>query len=153
MTLGTRALFLAGALAGALLPVSRALSQQQIVAGPPTETQFQSIVPHWKTEEYLLIGNATRGAGEPMIAVDPTDPKTLVAVAMANIQQLGGKPLNHNGTAEFHAAPGSTVTDVAVTHDGGVTWKVDELPILSGKFTRCPDAFVSVMRQIGRAHV
>lgn len=88
MTPGTRALFLAGALAGAVLPLSRALSQQQIVAGPPTETQFESIVPHWKTEEYLLIGNATRGAGEPMIAVDPTDPKTLVAVAMANIQDL-----------------------------------------------------------------
>jgi hypothetical protein len=138
---------LATALAGAVLPVSRALSRQQIVAGPPTEAQFESIVPHWKTEEYLLIGNATRGGGEPMIAVDPTDPKNIVAVAMANLQQLGGKPLHHDGTAEFHAVPESTVTDVAVTHDGGVTWKVGKLPILSGKFTRCPDAFVSVTRQ------
>jgi hypothetical protein len=147
MTPRTRALLLAALLASAVLPVSRALSQQQIVAGPPTEAQFESIVPHWRTEEYLLMGDATRGAGEPMIAVDPTDPKNIVAVAMANIQQLGGRPLHHNGTAEFHAVPRSTVTSVAVTHDGGVTWTVGELPILSGKFTRCPDAFVSVTRQ------
>lgn len=140
-------LLLAVVLSGAAIPCSRALSQQQIVAGPPSDAQFASIVPHWKTEEYLLIGDATRGAGEPMIAVDPTDPRNVVAVAMANLQQLGGEPLHHNGTAEFHAVPGSTVTNVAVTHDGGVTWKVGELPILSGKFTRCPDAFVTVTRQ------
>ena len=24
------------------------------------------------TEEYLLLGDSTRGAGEPMVAVDPT---------------------------------------------------------------------------------
>jgi hypothetical protein len=147
VTPAKRTLLLAIVLWGTGLSCSGAVPQQQIVTGPPTDAQFASIVPHWKTEEYLLIGNADRGAGEPMIAVDPTDPKTIVAVGMANLQQLGGKPLHHGGTAEFHAVPGSTVTNVAVTHDGGVTWKVGELPILSGKFTRCPDAFVSVTLQ------
>lgn len=138
---------LALVLAGAGFSGWPARARQPASFGPPTEAQFAAIVPHWKTEEYLLLGNATRGAGEPMIAVDPADPRNMVAVAMANVQQLGGEPLHHNGTAEFHAVAGSTVTDVAVTHDGGVTWKLGKLPVLSGKFTRCPDAFVSVTRQ------
>jgi len=31
-----------------------------------------------KSEEYLLLGNATRGAGEPMLAVDPVDPQSII---------------------------------------------------------------------------
>jgi hypothetical protein len=96
------------------------------------------------SEEYLLMGDATRGAGEPMIAVDPTNPKNIVAVAMGNLQQIGGKPATGNMTDAFHAVANSTVTWLAVTHDGGSSWKVGELPILTGKFTRCPDSFVSV---------
>jgi hypothetical protein len=142
-----RAAFFGIVLAAAGFPGWSVRAQQPLSFGPPTEAQFAAIVPHWRTEEYLLLGNATRGAGEPMIAVDPTNPRNMVAVAMANLQQLGGKPLHHNGTAEFHAVAGSTVTDVAVTHDGGATWKLGELPALSGKFTRCPDAFVSVTRE------
>jgi hypothetical protein len=32
------------------------------------------------SEEYLLLGDSTRGAGEPMVAVDPTDPRHIIAV-------------------------------------------------------------------------
>src|SRR6516225_6799671 len=50
--------------------------------GPPPERPV--------TEEYLLLGNSTRGAGEPMVAVDPTDPRHIIAVAMGNLQILPG---------------------------------------------------------------
>jgi len=96
------------------------------------------------SDEYLLLGDATRGAGEPMIAVDPTNPNNIVAVAMGNLQRLDGKPATGNMTDAFHAVAGSTITWLAVTHDGGSSWTVRELPILTGKFTRCPDSFVAV---------
>ena len=96
------------------------------------------------SEEYLLMGDATRGAGEPMIAVDPTNPKNIVAVAMGNLQRLGGETATGNMTDAYHAVAGSTITWLAVTHDGGNSWKVGELPIRTGKFTRCPDSFVAV---------
>lgn len=96
------------------------------------------------SDEYLLMGDATRGAGEPMIAVDPTNSKNIIAVAMGNLQRLGGEPATANMTDAFHAVANSTITWLAVTHDGGNSWKVGELPIRTGKFTRCPDSFVSV---------
>jgi len=98
------------------------------------------------SEEYLLLGNATRGAGEPMVAVDPTNPNNIIAVAMGNIQQIGGKAATQNSTELYHSIPGSTITWLAVTHDGGASWKVGELPILSGKLARCPDAFADVTK-------
>src|SRR5580704_9847367 len=100
--------------------------------------------PSFASDEYLLLGDATRGAGEPMIAVDPTNPNNIVAVAMGNMQRLGGKSATGNMTDAFHAVPDSTITWLGVTHDGGNTWKIGELPIRTGKFTRCPDSFVSV---------
>ena len=98
------------------------------------------------SEEYLVLGNATRGAGEPMIAVDPTDPNNIIVVAMGNLQQLHGKPATRGSTGDYHLVAGSTINWLAVTNDGGVSWDVRELPILSGKLTRCPDAFADVTR-------
>lgn len=103
--------------------------------------------PSWPvSDEYLLLGDATRGAGEPMIAVDPTNPKNIIAVAMGNIQQVGGKAATQNSTELYHSIPRSTITWLAVTHDGGASWSVGELPILSGQLTRCPDAFADVTK-------
>ncbi|MDE2163028.1 MAG: exo-alpha-sialidase [Alphaproteobacteria bacterium] len=118
----------------------------------------------FKSDEYLLLGTATRGAGEPMIAVDPTNPKNMIAVAMGSVQHLGTKdapaletagyraifntnPAQHfDGlTDAYHAVPRSTITWLAVTHNGGDSWQVSELPILSGSFTRCPDPFAGVL--------
>jgi hypothetical protein len=99
-----------------------------------------------KSEEYLLLGNASRGAGEPMIAVDPTNPNNIIAVAMGSLQQLHGKPSTQGSTNDYHEVAHSTITWLAVTHDGGVTWDVKELPILSGKLTRCPDSFADVTK-------
>jgi hypothetical protein len=102
---------------------------------PPATSAYPS-------EEYLLLGDATRGAGEPMLAVDPTNPKNIIAVAMGNLHRLGGKTFT--GNDEYHVTEGSTITWLGVTHDGGLTWKVGELPILTGKYTRCPDSFAGV---------
>ncbi|MDE2135268.1 MAG: exo-alpha-sialidase [Alphaproteobacteria bacterium] len=130
-------------------------------AGEPQGIPLSGI---FKSDEYLLLGNATRGAGEPMIAVDPTNPKNMIAVAMGSVQHLGTKdapakeaaayrsifstdPAQHveGMTDAYHAVPSSTITWLAVTHDGGNTWKIGELPILSGSFTRCPDPFAGVL--------
>src|ERR1039457_6899625 len=93
---------------------------------PPATSAYPS-------EEYLLLGDATRGAGEPMLAVDPTNPKNIIAVAMGNLHRLGGKTFT--GNEEYHVTENSTITWLGVTHDGGLTWKVGELPILTGKYT------------------
>jgi len=100
--------------------------------------------PAATSEEYLILGDATRGAGEPMIAVDPTDPNNIIVVAMGNVQQLHGKPATRGSTNDYHLVAGSTINWLAVSNDGGVSWQVSELPILSGNFTRCPDAFADV---------
>jgi hypothetical protein len=108
--------------------------------------RIAAAAPRLVSEEYLLLGNATRGAGEPMVAVDPTNPNNIIAVAMGNIQQVGGKAATQNSTELYHSIPRSTITWLAVTHDGGASWNVGELPILSGKLTRCPDAFADVTK-------
>jgi hypothetical protein len=96
----------------------------------------------WKSEEYLLLGDANRGGGEPMIAVDPMNPKNIVVDAMASLQQL---PPEDMGRAR-DAIPRSTITTLAVTHNGGVTWELTELPMLSNAFLRCPDPIMYVTK-------
>jgi hypothetical protein len=96
----------------------------------------------WKSEEYLLLGDANRGGGEPMIAVDPTNPKNIVVVAMASLQQLPPE----NAGQQRNAIPRSTITTLAVTHNGGITWKLGELPALSSVFQRCPDPIMDVTK-------
>src|SRR6266566_4648412 len=103
-------------------------------------------IPTYKSEEYLLLGNTMRGAGEPMVAVDPSDPKNMIVVAMGNLHQPEGKPVTTNATDVFHHITKSTITWLAVSHDGGLNWDISELPILSGKLTRCPDSFADVLK-------
>ena len=97
-----------------------------------------------KSEEYLLFGNAYRGAGEPMVAVDPADPRHIIAVAMGNLHLIDGK--RTIGNEVHHGVANSTINWLGVTHDGGATWAIKEQPIISGKWTRCPDAFADVTK-------
>ena len=127
-----------------LIAMSAAALAQADPDDNATPAQAPAVQP--VSDEYLLLGNATRGAGEPMVAVDPTNPNNIIAVAMGNIQQVGGKSATQNSTELYHSLPGSTITWLAVTHDGGASWNVGELPILSGKLTRCPDAFADVLK-------
>ncbi len=96
----------------------------------------------WKSEEYLLLGDANRGGGEPMIAVDPTNPKNIIVDAMASLQQLPPEDAGKNR----YDIPRSTITTLAVTHDGGITWKLGELPMLYSVPQRCPDPFAGVLK-------
>lgn len=89
------------------------------------------------SEEYLLLGDATRGAGEPMVAIDPTDPKNIVAVAMGNL-------FNLKSSVRSFELPRSTIAWLAVSHDAGLSWKIGELPIMRDDLVRCSDAFVDV---------
>lgn len=129
------------AMIGAGLVLAASATSGQRPTGPPAPP-----LPAYPSEEYLLLGNATRGAGEPMIAVDPTDPRHMIVVAMGNLQQLHGKPATQGSTNLYHLVPRSTINWLAVTHDGGITWEIGEQPILSGRFTRCPDAFAEVTK-------
>lgn len=79
-----------------------------------------------------------------MVAVDPTDPRHLIAVAMGNLHLINGKPTT--GNEVHHGVANSTINWLGVSHDAGVTWSVGEQPILSGKWTRCPDAFADVLK-------
>jgi hypothetical protein len=125
-------------LAGMVLASSGILAQRGRGSAPP--------LPTYKSEEYLLLGNSMRGAGEPMVAVDPVDPKNIIVVAMGNLQQPEGKPVMANGTDAYHHITKSTITWLAVSNDGGLNWEISELPILSGKLTRCPDSFADVLK-------
>jgi hypothetical protein len=100
--------------------------------------------PPPKSEEFLLFGNSYRGAGEPMIAVDPVDARHVLAVAMGNVHLIDGK--HTVGNEVHHGVANSTINWLGISHDGGETWEVKEQPILSGKLTRCPDAFADVMK-------
>jgi hypothetical protein len=99
----------------------------------------------YKSVEYLLLGDATRGAGEPMIAVDPTNPQNIVVTAMGTLFQL--PPAPPGSQQNQRAIPRATIPWHAVTHDGGATWKIGELPILDGVYPRCPDPVTDVTKE------
>lgn len=102
--------------------------------------------PDYPSEEYLLLGTADRGAGEPMIAVDPSNPDNMIAVAMGSIQQLHGVPATRGSTGDYHLNANSTLNWLAVTNDGGITWDIgtQEDIMEDGRFGRCPDAIADV---------
>jgi hypothetical protein len=104
-----------------------------------------------KSDEYLLLGNADRGAGEPWVVVNPRDPNNIIVVAMATLNRLpsGEIPILPRGTPEAVAlrikelsTPDGSRTDIAVTHDGGKTWvfSEDDLRKIYNK-NRCSDSF------------
>lgn len=109
-----------------------------------------------KSDEYLLLGSANRGAGEPWVFVNPKDPKNIIVVAMATLNRLpdGETPLPRTGPP-FKIDPARTAlrikelstpdgsrTDIAVSHDGGNTWTFsqDDLRKIYDK-NRCSDSF------------
>ena len=76
------------------------------------------------SEEYLLLGSPNRGAGEPMVFVNPKDSKNIIVVAMATLHRLptGETPIIPRGTPEATllrvkelSTPDGSRTDIAVT--------------------------------------
>src|SRR6185312_13717033 len=82
----------------------------------------------YKGEEFLLIGNAVRGAGEPVIAINPKDPNNIIVGAMANdhyvegqatgSQGFGGPPVA-NYRNVYRNTPGSSISTYAISYDRG----------------------------------
>src|SRR2546429_2424788 len=103
-----------------------------------------------KSEEFLLLGSPSRGAGEPIIFVNSKDPNNILVVAMATLNRLptGETPIPR-GTPEAVqlrikelSTPDGSRTDIAVSHDGGKTWTFseDNLRKIYDK-NRCSDSF------------
>lgn len=130
-----------------IIPCLIALSSFTLNAQSPTGS---------KSDEYLLLGNPNRGAGEPWVFVNPKNPKNILVVAMATLNRLpdGKTPLPHTGPP-FHVDPARTAlrikelstpdgsrTDIAVSQDGGDTWTFsqDDLRKILKK-NRCSDSF------------
>lgn len=124
---------------GASFVLSSAWAQMQLTPPPAVKPVVN---------QYLVLGNATRGSGEPMVAVDPTDPDNIIVVGMGSLQILPGyqAPVTAGMTDKYHEVAESTITWLGVTNDGGTTWKISQLPILNGKFARCPDPFAGVTK-------
>lgn len=93
------------------------------------------------SEEFLLLGDETRGSGEAQFTVDPTDANNIIGTGMGTWQAIPGCEAPNVNCKDFHNFPNSTWPVSAQTFDGGRTWKHFVLPILEGKRTRCPDPF------------
>jgi len=125
-----------------LTVVSATVLLSQTAAPPRTEA--------FKSDEYLLLGSPNRGAGEPMVFVNPKDSKNIIVVAMATLNHLptGESPVPRGqpGTVEIRvkelSTPDGSRTDIAVTHDGGKTWEFSEDNFRKVfNMNRCSDSF------------
>ena len=83
----------------------------------------------YKGEEFLLIGDANRGAGEPVIAINPKDPNNIIVGGMANLHYVEGEPLgvgqervSVEARVKYRNTPGASITTFAISHDRGRTW-------------------------------
>ena len=114
-----------------------------------------------KSVEYLLLGNPNRGAGEPWVIVNPKDSNNILVVAMATLNRLptGQAPIPRpfpfrskeklTWTSRWTqlrvkelSVPNGSLTDIAVTHDGGKTWTFsqDDFRKFYDK-NRCSDSY------------
>src|ERR1051326_3054577 len=103
-----------------------------------------------KSEEYLLLGSPNRGAGEPIVFVNPKDHNNIIVTAMATLNHLptGESPIpkDHPGSGELRvkefSVPDGSRTDIAITRDGGKTWTIGEDHFRKvHKKNRCADSF------------
>jgi hypothetical protein len=103
-----------------------------------------------QSEEYLLLGSANRGAGEPFVFVNPKDHNNIIVAAMATLHRLptGETPAGRGASNAVEirvkelSVPDGSRTDIAVTYDGGKTWNFSEdnfRKVLDKN--RCSDSF------------
>ena len=126
------ALALLPAIAGGIpaLAQQAAADQQNAIDLPVNQTTS------YKGEEFLLLGNAVRGAGEPVIAVDPKNPDIILVGAMGNENYIPGEkwavgvPFSDwESVVQYRNTPDGTVSEYALSRDRGRTWKFFEVPI------------------------
>src|SRR5207344_3326439 len=111
-----------------------------------------NLTTSYKGEEFLLIGNAVRGAGEPVIAINPKNPNNIIVGAMANLHYVEGAPLG-TGTqritvearVKYRNTPGSSISVFAISNDRGRTWRFMDDPFRDTfKMNGTADAYVGV---------
>ena len=64
-------------------------------------------------EQYLLLGDATRGSGESQVAINPLNPNEIAVAAMGVLNQNDGK-FEHN-ELDFQRTPRATITRFALS--------------------------------------
>ena len=103
-----------------------AVNAQQAAIDLPVDTTTS-----YKGEEFLLIGNAVRGAGEPVIAINPKNPNNIIVAAMANLHYVPGQPewglpgrgLSQDVIIPYRNTPDSSISIYAISNDRGRTWR------------------------------
>lgn len=130
-----------------------------------SRSSSQSQLAENESDEFLLLGNPNRGAGEPWVVVNPKDPRNILVVAMATLNRLPtgeapNRPRVLPGKSPFGglkfswtspgtllrvkelSVPDGSLTDIAVTQDGGKTWTYseDDFRKVYDK-NRCSDSF------------
>jgi len=106
----------------------------------------------YKGEEFLLIGDAVRGSGEPVIVVSPKNPNIIMVGAMANLHYVEGAPLGGpnpgdrisvEARVKYRNTPGSSISTYAISYDRGKTWRFFNDPFRDQfKMNGTADAFV-----------
>ena len=147
-----------------LFSCTLAYSQDSDKTPSSTSSPESQSAPKPESDEYLLLGNPNRGAGEPWVVVNPKDPDNILVVGMATLNRLPtgeapirprfrpgqpfrmGKPSwTSPGTllrVKELSVPDGSRTDIAVTQDGGKTWSFaqDDFRQAFDK-NRCSDSF------------
>lgn len=106
----------------------------------------------YKGEEYLLLGNAVRGAGEPVIAVDPKNPNIIIVGAMANENYIEGEKWavgvpfsNWESVIKYRNTPNCSIAEYAISYDRGRTWTFFDDPFRHYfKMNGIADTFVGI---------
>jgi hypothetical protein len=113
-------------------PVAQSASRQTSITLPVDTTTS------YKGEEFLLIGNPTRGAGEPLIAINPKNPNNIIVGAMANSNYVEGVPMTApgqprvggNATLKYKNTYRASISMFAISDDRGRTWRYMDDPFL-----------------------
>src|SRR4051794_34337756 len=110
----TRSKWLVGGVAAFALTIAAIHAQQAAIDLPV------NLASSYKGEEFLLIGNAVRGAGEPVIAINPKNPNNIIVGGMANLHYVPGQPewggrgLSQAVIIPYRNTPDSSITVFAI---------------------------------------
>jgi hypothetical protein len=106
-----------------------------VTAQEPVATLPVNETTSYNGEEYLLIGDAVRGAGEPVIAINPTDHNNIIVGAMASRHYVEGSPfgatqhpVGPDTILAYRNTPDATISVYAISNDRGRTWRFIEDP-------------------------
>lgn len=141
----TKALLFSVAVFISVLAVSRPANSQQPVTNLPVNQATS-----YKGEEFLLIGSANRGAGEPVIAISPKDPNIIIVGAMCNLHYVDGEKFAASGQmvsqdtiSVYRNTPDSSISEYAISKDRGKTWRYLEDPFREySRMNTTADTFV-----------